>query len=326
MKLASLKTGGRDGRLIVVERQLRRAVAAAHIAPTVQAALEDWARVAPRLEEVSERLNGGTMPGEFPLDCGALAAPLPRAYQWLDASAYLTHVELVRRARGAELPLNLRTEPLMYQGGSDGFLGPCDPIRFPTEDWGLDFEAEVAVVTDDVPMGIAAPQAAPHIKLFVLVNDISLRNLIPAELAKGLGFVHGKPASSFSPVAVTPDELGAAWDGARLHLPLLTQLNGEVFGAPDAGTDMTFGFPELVSHAARTRGLGAGTIIGSGTVSNGDASRGASCIVERRTRESLERGAPLTPYLRFGDRVRIEMLGPDGQSLFGAIEQRSERL
>jgi fumarylacetoacetate (FAA) hydrolase len=255
------------------------------------------------------------------LDIGTLAAPFPRAYQWLDGSAYLTHVERVRKARGAELPEALRASPLMYQGGSDGFLGPRDDILVTDIDCGVDFEAEVAVVTDDVPMGTAPGEAAAHIKLLLLVNDVSLRHLIPAELAKGFGFVHGKPASAFSPVAVTPDETGDAWDGAKLHGPLLTHFNGESFGEPDAGDDMQFDFPTLIAHACKTRRLGAGTIIGSGTVSNADLSRGFSCLVERRVVEQVDMGESKTPFMREGDRIRIEMRDANGESIFGAIDQ-----
>lgn len=321
MKLASLRAGGRDGTLIVVDRALKRAVAVSEIAPTLQAALDNWAELAPRLEAVYNALNRDAVRSAFALDFAALAAPLPRAYQWLDGSAYLPHVELARKARGAEMPAELRTDPLMYQGGSDSFLGPRDPILAESEDCGIDFEAEVAAITDDVPMGVSSDQAASHIKLLMLVNDVSLRNLIPAELAKGFGFLHGKPASGCSALAVTPEELGKAWDGARVHLPLVTHLNGALFGKPDAGTDMHFDFPTLISHAAKTRNLGAGTIIGSGTVSNADRSRGSSCLVERRMLEIVDQGKAVTPFLRFGDRVRIEMLDAPGKSIFGAIEQ-----
>ena len=260
-------------------------------------------------------------------DCGEpfaacdCAAPLPRAYQWADGSAYLSHMELVRKARGAEMPDSLRREPLIYQGGSDSLLGPCDPIVVADAAWGIDFEAEVAVVTDDVPPGVSPAQAAAHIKLVMLANDVSLRHLIPAELAKGFGFFQSKPSSAFSGLAVTPDELGAAWDGAKLSLPLLSHVNGELFGQPNAGSDMNFGFPQLIAHAARTRPLGAGSIVGSGTVSNTDRSVGCSCIAERRMLETLEYGAARTPFLQFGDRIRIEMLDASGRSIFGAIEQ-----
>jgi fumarylacetoacetate (FAA) hydrolase len=264
--------------------------------------------------------------GEVPFHAAACASPLPRAYQWADGSAYVTHVELVRRARGAEMPPSFWTDPLMYQGGSDGFLGPCDPILAADEAWGIDFEGEVAVVTDDVPYGCGKEAAAGHIKLLMLVNDVSLRNLIPAELAKNFGFFQSKPASAFSPVAITPDELGEAWHDSKAHLPLLVTYNGQPFGRPNAGVDMTFSFAELIAHAAKTRALGAGSIVGSGTVSNRsgpDKSNdvGSACIAEKRTLETIESGKPMTPFMAFGDRVRIEMLDAAGRSLFGAIDQ-----
>jgi len=321
MKLGSLKAGGRDGTLVVVSGDLKRAVPVPQIAPTLQNALDRWADVTPALAEIAGRLERGLLPGALPLEPAMLAAPLPRAYQFADGSAYVVHVELVRRARGAEPPPSLWTDPLMYQGGSDSFLGPTDPISLASEEWGIDFEAEVAVVTDDVPMGIGAEAAARHIRLVLLLNDVSLRNLIPAELAKGFGFFQSKPASSLSPVAVTPDALGPAWRDGRLHRPLLSFRNGEPFGRPDAGTDMAFDFPTLIAHAARTRRLGAGTIIGSGTVANRDPAVGSSCIAERRTRELLAGGKPVTSFLGFGERVRIEMLDEAGASLFGAIDQ-----
>jgi fumarylacetoacetate (FAA) hydrolase len=321
VKLASLKAGGRDGTLIVVSRNLDFAVRVPEIAPTLQFALDDWDTYAPALESVYKLLNAEACPGVFEFNEATLAAPLPRAYQWLDGSAYVNHIELVRKARGAEMPPNVWTDPLMYQGGSDGFLGPRDPIGVASEDWGIDFEAEVAIVTDGVPMGLAPLDARSHIQLLMLVNDVSLRNLIPSELAKGFGFLHGKPASSFSPVAVTPDELGSAWDGGKVALPLVTCLNDQRFGAPNAGSDMVFDFPTLISHAAKTRRLTPGTIIGSGTVSNVERSRGSSCIVEKRMLEILETGKSATPFMRFGDRVRIEMFGADGESIFGAIDQ-----
>jgi len=321
VKLATLKEGGRDGTLVVVSRDLTRGARAAPIVPTLQAALDDWRRAAPRLAEIAERLSAGRVPDAFAFEPRHAASPLPRAYQWADASAYLSHVERVRRARGAEMPESFRTDPLMYQGGSDGFLGPTDPILAESEEWGIDLEAEVAAVTDDVPMGVVAADAGRHIALLMLVNDVSLRNLIPAELAKGFGFFHGKPATVFSPVAVTPDELGKAWDGSRVHLPLRSSVNGAPLGWPDAGVDMAFGFPELIAHAARTRALAAGTIIGSGTVSNRDRSVGVSCLAEQRVLETIDAGSPRTPFLRFGDRVRIEMLDADGRSIFGAIDQ-----
>ena len=323
MKLASLRSG-RDGALCVVSRDLTRAARADDVAPTLQAALDSWASADPRLREVADRLEKSDE-GSFALDPGALAAPLPRAYQWADGSAYLHHVALVRRARGAELPPSFHQEPLMYQGGSDAFLGPRDPIAVEDEAFGIDFEAEVAVITDDVPMATTPARAGAHVVLLTLVNDVSLRNLIPDELAKGFGFFHGKPSSAFAPVAVTQDELGSAWDGGRLHLPLVVHRNDEMFGAPEAGEGMAFDFPTLVAHAARTRPLGAGTVIGSGTVSNSDAARGACCIAEVRTLEQLEGGAPRTPFLGFGERVRIEMLDRAGRSVFGRIEQQVVR-
>jgi len=320
MKLASLKQG-RDGMLVVVSRDLKRAVAVPEIAATLQQALDGWSQAAPRLARVSDLLNAGTLAGEIVFEPRHCHAPLPRAYQWADGSAYVTHVELVRRARGAEMPPSFWIDPLMYQGGSDSFIGPTDDIAAADEAWGIDFEAEVAVVTDDVPYGIATAKAASHIKLVMLVNDVSLRNLIPAELAKNFGFFQSKPASSFSPVAVTPDELGAAWADTKLHLPLHVWLNGEKFGAPDAGVDMTFNFAQLIAHAARTRALGAGSIVGSGTVSNKSGNVGSCCIAERRTLEQIERGKPVTPFMQFGDRVRIEMFDSHGHSIFGAIDQ-----
>jgi fumarylacetoacetate (FAA) hydrolase len=274
---------------------------------------------------VYDLLNEGPAAGEElfnPCDC---AAPLPRAFQWADGSAYVTHVELVRKARGADMPPGFWTDPLMYQGGSDSFLGPCEPILAADESWGIDFEGEVAAITDDVPMGTDASHAEKHIKLLMLVNDVSLRNLIPAELAKGFGFFQSKPASAFSPVAVTPDELDQAWSGGKTQLPLQVWLNGERFGAPNAGEDMTFSFPQLIAHATKTRGLCAGSIVGSGTVSNNDRSRGSACLAERRSLETIEHGAPKTPFLKFGDRVKIEMLDRDGRSIFGAIDQEVAR-
>ena len=325
MKLGSLKEGGRDGTLIVVSRDLSRAVRATGIADTLQRALEDWSSTAPRLNTLSEALNAGTAEGAFDVDMAQLASPLPRAYEFVDGSAYLPHVERVRRARGAEVPESFYTDPLMYQAVSAGFYGPRDPVRVPSEEYGIDLEAELVVVTDDVPMAVSAEQAAGHIQLVGLVNDVSLRNLIPGELAKGFGFLQSKPRSALSPVFVTPDELGDAWKGSKLHRPLLTHINGEWFGAPEAGVDMQFDFAQLVAHAARTRPLSAGTIVGSGTVANQDTSLGASCFAERRTVETLEHGKPSTPFMKFGDTVRIEMLDEAGASIFGAIEQRIER-
>jgi fumarylacetoacetate (FAA) hydrolase len=330
MKLGSLKEGGRDGTLVVVSKDLRRAVCATGIAPTLQRALEDWSSAAPRLNalyEVLEQSPAETINGEevFALDMAALAAPLPRAYEFVDGSAYLPHVARVRKARGAEVPESFYTDPLMYQATSAGFLGPRDPVQVADEEYGIDLEAEIVVVTDDVPMAVSAEDALGHIQLVGLVNDVSLRNLIPAELAKGFGFLQAKPRSALSPVFVTPDELGEAWQGSKLHLPLLTHVNGKWFGAPEAGVDMQFDFAQLVAHAAKTRPLSAGTIVGSGTVANEDTSLGASCFAEQRTVETLRDGKPTTPFMSFGDTVRIEMLDAAGNSIFGAIEQRIEK-
>jgi fumarylacetoacetate (FAA) hydrolase len=323
VKLASLRQGGRDGTLVVVDNRLERCVRVRGIAPTLQAALDDWTATEPLLHSIANRLGLGEIAETEPFDPAACAAPLPRAYQFADGSAFLSHMELVRRARGAEMPASFRDDPLIYQGLSDGFLGPRDPIVLADADWGIDFEAEVAVVLDDVPMGISAADAGRHIKLIMLCNDVSLRNLVPGEAAKGFGFYQSKPASAFSPVAATPESLAEAWDGARLHRPLISQVNGREIGRPDAGVDMTFGFPELIAHAARTRRLGAGTILGSGTVSNKDHRRvGSSCLAEVRAIETIEHGQPKTPFLQFGDTVRIEMLAATGASIFGAIEQR----
>jgi fumarylacetoacetate (FAA) hydrolase len=330
MKLASLKQG-RDGRLVVVTDDLTRATDAFFIAPSLQAALDDWDRAAPRLSDLAEQLEHGSVPS-FRFHEHDCASPLPRAYQWADGSAYVNHVELVRRARGAEMPASFWTEPLMYQGGSDTFLGPRDPIPLASEEHGCDLEGEVAVILGDVPMGASREQAAAAIRLVMLVNDVSLRGLIPDELAKGFGFFQSKPSSAFSPAAVTPDQLGQAWDGGKLSLPLLAYLNGKPFGRANAGVDMTFDFPALIVHAAKTRPLAAGTIIGSGTVSNKGAEGGPgksiaeggvgySCIAELRTVETLAGGAPRTGFLKHGDVVRIEMKDAKGHSIFGAIEQ-----
>jgi fumarylacetoacetate (FAA) hydrolase len=334
MKLASLKHG-RDGRLVVVSTDLTRATDAFFIAPTLQAALDDWERIGPRLADLAEQLEHGSVPA-FRFHEHDCASPLPRAYQWADGSAYVNHVELVRKARGVEMPASFWTDPLMYQGGSDAFLGPRDPIPAASEAFGVDLEAEIAVVTGDVPMGATREQAAGAIRLIMLVNDVSLRGLIPNELAKGFGFFQSKPSSAFSPVAVTPDELGKAWDGGKVHLPLLAFINGKPFGKAQAGVDMTFDFPALIMHAAKTRPLSAGSIIGSGTVSNKGADGGPgkpiaeggvgfSCIAELRTVETLSGGKPMTPFLAFGDTVRIEMKDAKGHSIFGAIEQAVEQ-
>jgi fumarylacetoacetate (FAA) hydrolase len=335
MKLATLRDGSRDGKLVVVSTDLTHYLDASPAVPTLQAALDEWADAGPKLATLAQALLVGTTPtGRF-REHDALS-PLPRAYQWADGSAYVNHVELVRRARGAEMPESFWTEPLMYQGGSDTFVAPRDPILAVDLADGIDMEAEIAVVVDDVPMGATRDEAAAAIRLVMLVNDVSLRGLIPAELAKGFGFFQSKPSSAFSPVAVTPDELGAAWRDGKLHLPLCVDLNGQPFGRADAGIDMTFDFPSLIAHAARTRPLGAGTIIGSGTVSNkldggpgrpiGEGGVGYSCIAELRTVETIATGQATTPFLKFGDTVRIEMKDAHGHSIFGAIEQTVERV
>ena len=321
MKLASLKSG-RDGRLIVVSRDLSRAVAATDIAPTLQAAMDNWAECEPKLTALFNNLQAGKVAGEFAFDTTAVAAPLPRSYHWADGSAYVTHVELVRKARGAELPESFWTEPLMYMGASDAFIGANEDVLAESEEWGIDFEAEVVVFTDDVPAGIKARKARQHIKLVALVNDVSLRNLIPAELAKQFGFYQSKPQTSFTPVAVTPDELGDAWDGAKLHLPLITTLNGKKIGSPNAGVDMTFDFGQLIQHAAKSRALVAGTVIGSGTVANQGSPDGSCCLAEVRCLETIADGKPSTPFMAFGDRIEIEMKDMAGNSIFGKIDQR----
>ncbi len=334
MKLASLKHG-RDGRLVVVSRDLTRCADASNVVPTLRAALDDWGAAEPRLTEIADSLEAGRM-AHAPFDQAKCASPLPRSHGWADGSAYVNHVALVRRARGAELPASFWTDPLMYRGGSDRFIGPRDPIAVADTAWGVDLEAEVGVICGDVPMGASVAAAAAAIRLIVILNDVSYRNLIPGELAKGFGFLQGKGQTAFSPVAVTPDELGHAWDGANLALPLLSWLNGAPFGRPDAGADMTFDFPTLVAHAAKTRPLGAGVIVGSGTVSNRDVDGGPgkpmaeggvgySCIAEIRSVETILHGAPKTPFLNYGDRVRIEMNDAQGRSIFGAIEQEVVR-
>ena len=326
MKLATMRDGSRDGQLMVVARDLKTAQLADGIAPTLQAALDDWAFIAPQLEELSNQLNAGRAGRSFDFDPMQCMAPLPRAYQWVDGSAYVNHVELVRRARGAEMPASFWEEPLMYQGGSDDFLGAMDDIVLAHEEWGIDFEAEVAVITGDVPMGATPDQALAQVRLVTLANDVSLRNLIPAELAKGFGFLQSKPATSFAPVAVTPDELGDAWKHAKLHLPLRSTWNGALVGQPHAGDDMVFNFAQLISHVCKTRNARAGTVVGSGTVSNKDAKRGYSCIAEKRCLETIAGGAAVTEFMRFGDTIRIEMLDKAGKSVFGAIEQVVKRL
>ena len=322
MKLASLRSSSRDGDLIVVSRDLKWALKASHIVANLREAIEDWDHTAPKLQQLSDDLNAGRLSSAFPFSTNDLAAPLPRAFQWCDGSAYLHHAELVRKARSAELTPDLYLEPLIYQGGSDNFLGPCEPILVADESYGIDLEAEVAVITDDVAMGIPADQAKDHIKLILLVNDVSLRNLIPKELAKGFGFFISKPPTAFSPVAVTPDELGASWDGGKVSLPIISHVNGKLLGKPNAGIDLYFDFPKLISFAATTRPLRAGTIIGSGTVSNRDLSMGSSCIQEKRMLEKIEFGEMRTPLLKFGDVVKIEMMNEKGEDIFGAIEQQ----
>ncbi|NHZ61015.1 fumarylacetoacetate hydrolase family protein [Massilia genomosp. 1] len=321
MKLATLKDGSRDGQLVVVARDLKTAHVADGIAPTLQAALDDWAFIAPQLSELSLLLNGGRTARGFEFDPARCMAPLPRAFQWVDGSAYVNHVELVRKARNAEMPASFWEDPLMYQGGSDDFLGPADPIVLAHEEWGIDFEAEVAVITGDIPMGSTPHQAFDQIRLLLLVNDVSLRNLIPAELGKGFGFLQSKPASAFSPVAVTPDELGDAWQDAKVHLPLRSTWNGKLVGQPHAGVDMVFNFAQLLAHLCKTRNARAGTILGSGTVSNKDAKRGYSCIAEKRALEMIADGVSSTPFMLFGDTIKIEMLDAAGKSIFGAIDQ-----
>ncbi len=321
MKLATYKDGSRDGQLVVVSRDLATAHYANGIATRLQQVLDDWNFLSPQLEDLYTTLNQGKARHAFAFDPAMCMAPLPRAYAWVDGSAYLPHVERVRRARGADLPESLRSDPLVYQGGSDDFLGPCDDAPFASTESGIDFEAELAVVTGDVPMGATPAQALECIRLLMLANDWTLRELVPAELAKGFGFFQSKPATAFSPVAVTPDELGAAWSGGRVHLPLQTSWNGRPFGRVDAGSDMHFHFGQLIAHACRTRQLRAGAIVGSGTVSSQDAAQGCSCVAEKRALEMIEHGEPRTAYLQFGDTVRIELKGQDGQSVFGAIEQ-----
>ena len=329
MKLATYKDGSRDGQLVVVSRDLTTAHYATGIANRLQQALDDWNFISPQLQDLYDTLNHGKARHAFPFDPTLCMAPLPRAYQWADGSAYLNHVELVRASRGAEVPESYFTDPLMYQGGSDDFLGAHDAIRVASEDFGIDFEAELAVITGDVPMAATPEQGLDAIRLLMLVNDVSLRHLIPDELAKGFGFFHGKPSTAFGPVAVTPDELGEAWIEGRVHLTMQIDWNGRKVGRCDAGPDMRFHFGQLIAHAARTRRLRAGSIIGSGTVSNPGVEKdgrrewpkGYGCIAEKRAMETIQDGAPKTDYMRFGDTVRIEMKGKDGESVFGAIEQ-----
>ena len=320
MKLGTLNSAERDGSLVVVNRQLTRMRCVEEIAPNLQTALEQWSTVEYGLQKIYHSLNEDQCESQ-PFDPRQMMAPLPRAYQWLDGSAYLSHVERVRKARGAELPPSLFVDPLMFQGGSDDMLAANDPIVSADETWGIDFEAEIGIITDDVPLGIPPYDAEAHIKLVLLINDVSLRNLIPSELAKGFGFIQGKPASAFSPVAVTPDELADAWFGNKLHYPLQVHWNNQLFGQANAGNDMHFDFARLINHAAKTRELMAGTIIGSGTVSNYDTRTGCSCIVEKRVCEIIETGKANTEFMHFGDTVSIDMMDAHGQSIFGAIEQ-----
>jgi fumarylacetoacetate (FAA) hydrolase len=321
MKLATKKNGTRDGELITVSKDLTQAVSLIDFVPTLQAALDDWDKHSSQIAEIYKTLNKNQMPGAFDLHIHELMSPLPRAYQWADGSAYVNHVELVRKARGATMPENFWHDPLMYQGGSDSFLGPMDDIKLASTKWGIDFEAEIAIITKDVPMGVNVEDAGKYINLVMLVNDVSLRNLIPNEISKGFGFFNSKPSSSFSPVALTLDELKPFWKENKLHLPLRSTLNNKLFGEPNAGIDMTFDFATLIAHAAKTRPLSAGTIIGSGTVSNLDRSKGSSCIAEKRMLETIEYGKPSTDFMQFGDTIHIEMLDDDGKSLFGAISQ-----
>ncbi|MGO4278940.1 fumarylacetoacetate (FAA) hydrolase [Cupriavidus sp. OV038] len=321
MKLATLKDGSRDGQLVVVSRDLKTAHFATDIAGTLQRALDDWAFHAPQLQDLYDALNAGRARHPFPFQPKDCMAPLPRAYQWADGSAYVNHVELVRKARGAEMPPEFWTDPLMYQGGSDDFLGPQDDIVCASEAFGIDFEAEVAVITGDVRMGATPEQAGEGIRLVMLANDVSLRNLIPAELGKGFGFFQSKPATAFSPVAITPDELGEAWHDRKVHRPLTVHWNSKKVGAPDCGTDMVFDFGQLIAHICKTRNVRAGSIVGSGTISNVDRSKGYCCIAEQRMIETIEGGQPVTAFMKYGDAVRIEMLDAQGQSIFGAIDQ-----
>lgn len=330
MKLATYKNNTRDGKLMLVSRDLTKAIEVADVAITMQQALDNWQSIQPILQTRYEALNEGSLGAEN-FDEALCESPLPRAFQWADGSAYVNHVELVRKARGAEIPASFWTDPLMYQGGSDDFIGPRDDVLLPSDEWGIDFEGEVAVITDDVPMGVSAANAGQHIKLLMLVNDVSLRGLIPGELAKGFGFFQSKPSSVFSPVAVTPDELENAWSGNKVHLPLVSHYNHALFGKPQAGEDMTFDFSQLVAHAAKSRKLGAGAIIGSGTVSNKQGTEhgssiaeggvGYSCIAEVRMIETIRDGQPSTPFMSFGDSIRIEMFDGNGLSIFGAIDQ-----
>jgi fumarylacetoacetate (FAA) hydrolase len=324
MKLATLKEGGRDGTLVVVDRALENYVVAREVAPCLQDALERWDETEGLLRALYDDLNQGKASGARALRAEMLAAPLPRAYQFLDGSAYLAHVERVRKARNAEMPPSFKHDPLMYQAVSDGFLAPTEPVRVASADYDIDFESEIGVITGDTPEGADAATCAAQIRLLVLINDVSLRKLIPAELKKNFGFLQGKPRSALSPIAATPDEFGEAWRDGKLHLPLISHLNGELFGEPNAGEDMQFSFPELLAHAAKTRPLAAGTLLGSGTIANQDISRGSSCLAERRMLEIIDSGEAKTEFMQYGDRIRIEMNDADGRSIFGAIDQTVE--
>jgi len=322
MKLATIKNNTRDGQLVVVNKELTKAVKVTEIAPTMQAAIDNWEKSSPLLAQVYNELNQGKRTDAFPFNSHEAMAPLPRAYHWADGSAYVTHVELVRKARGAELPESFWTDPLMYMGASDAFIGANDDIEIEDLSWGVDFESEVVVITDDVPAGTNAKDAREHIKLIALVNDVSLRNLIPGELGKQFGFYQSKPWTAFTPVAVTPDELGDAWKDAKLHLPLLSTLNNQLIGHPNAGIDMTFDFGQLIAHAAKSRSLMAGTVIGSGTVANQGSPTGSSCLAEVRCLEIIKDGKPSTPFMQYGDQIEIEMKNEKGESIFGKIDQK----
>lgn len=321
MKLATRKNGTRDGELLVVSRDNQRAVVVGAAAPTLQSLMDDWAAKAPAVKAIADALEAGARADAFDVDTATLESPLPRAYGWIDGSAYINHIVLVRKARGAEPPATLKTDPLVYQGGSDTFLGPRDDIPLADPAWGCDFEAEIAVVLDDTPQGVKPEEVSQYIRLVMICNDVSLRNLIPAELKKSFGFFTSKPSSAFSPFAVTPDELGEAWRGGRMYRPLVTHLNGEWYGDPDAGPEMHFSFHEIIAHLCKTRSLSAGTIVGSGTVSNEDRSRGSSCLAEKRMIEKIDTGAFITPFMQHGDAVTIEMFDDAGHSIFGQIAQ-----
>ncbi|MBB1151095.1 fumarylacetoacetate hydrolase family protein [Myroides sp. NP-2] len=321
MKLASINNGTRDGQLVVVTRDLTKAVAVSDIATTMQEALDQWETKEALLKEVYENLNAGKLSNTIDFTTAKVMAPIPRAYHWADGSAYVTHVELVRKARNAELPESFWTDPLMYMGASDAFIGATDDIEIEKEEWGIDFESEVAVITDDVPPGVDAQTALQHIKLITILNDVSLRNLIPAELGKQFGFYQSKPWTAFAPVVVTPDELAGDWKEGKLHLPLHSTLNGALVGSPNAGVDMTFNFGQLIAHAAKTRSLMAGTVIGSGTVANQGSPTGSSCLAEVRCLETIKDGKPSTPFMQFGDRIEIEMMDKEGKTIFGRINQ-----